>query len=367
MTATLRVVLDQLCTTTDPDLETAERELARALVRSAPPGCEVAAIVPSGDADAVTAAVPGLADVARMRLARRELAGAWQMGIAAGTAGGMIHAPSLLAPLVRHDRVHDGDQTVVTLWDLRAWERPETLSRASAMWQRGMLKRAERHADAVVVPTHATAEALGAIARLGQRIRVIPGAAPEGFAAPTDAVGRRRTLRVPEEAVVLDGAASRAELTAAVESLARAGIDAPLVVLGADPDAEAWIVDAATAAGLAPDRLHVRPSLPDADRAAVLHTAAAYLAPAADSAFPWRLLEALALGVPAVAADSPVHREVLLEGGVLAEPAAFGDAVSALLDSADTRRRHAVLAADRGRAFSWHDAAERVWALHAEL
>jgi hypothetical protein len=30
----------------------------------------------------------------------------------------MIHSPTSLAPLVKHDRVHDNDQTVVTMWDL---------------------------------------------------------------------------------------------------------------------------------------------------------------------------------------------------------------------------------------------------------
>jgi hypothetical protein len=39
----------------------------------------------------------------------------------------MIHSPTLLGPLVKHDRVHESDQTVVTLWDLDAWERPAEL------------------------------------------------------------------------------------------------------------------------------------------------------------------------------------------------------------------------------------------------
>ncbi len=95
---------------------------------------------------------PGLAGVRRTALARRELAGALQLGVGTGIGGGMIHSPTLFAPLVRHDRVHDNDQTVVTVWDLRPWEAPEELPRTAVSWQRAMLKRAVKHADAVVAP-----------------------------------------------------------------------------------------------------------------------------------------------------------------------------------------------------------------------
>ena len=125
MTATLRVVLDQVVAPTDADLETASRELARALIATAPAGCDVAAIIPSVQdaAGELESAVPGLADVTRASLARRELAASWQLGIAPGVGGGMIHSPTSLAPLIKHDRAHDNDQTVVTMWDLAAWER----------------------------------------------------------------------------------------------------------------------------------------------------------------------------------------------------------------------------------------------------
>ena len=102
MSAVLRVVLDQVVSPTDADLAMASRELARALVASTPSGCEVAAIVSSGAdvAGTVEGAVPGLASLARMPLARRELAASWQLGVAPGVGGGMIHSPTLLAPLV---------------------------------------------------------------------------------------------------------------------------------------------------------------------------------------------------------------------------------------------------------------------------
>ena len=84
----------------------------------------------------------------------------------------MIHSPSLVAPLVKHDRVHDHDQTVVTVWDLSPWDAPATLSKQRVLRERAMLKRAAKHADAVVVPTHAHAERLAQLAKFGGRIRV---------------------------------------------------------------------------------------------------------------------------------------------------------------------------------------------------
>ncbi len=370
MTATLHVVLDQVIAPLDPDLATASRELARELIATAPTGCEVAAVVPAAaDAAAVfEREVPGLADIVRTALPRRELAAAWQLGIPSGAPRGMIHAPSLMAPLVKHDRAHDHDQTVVTLWDLDAWEHPDEAPKLALAWHKAMLKRAVKHADAVVVPTHALADRLQEIARLGDRIRVIPGAAPVGFGAPRDEVGRRRALGVADGSlVVFGGAAPSARLGDAFAAIAIAGSDLPVVVLGAaDGDDEA-IQGLSTAAGLEPGRVEVRGALEAADRAAVLAGAVAAIAPRADSAFPWRVIEALALGVPLVASDSAVHREVVLDGGLFAVDGDLGSPLGAALGSTDAVKRLAVLSGDRGRAFSWTGAAERVWHLHADL
>jgi hypothetical protein len=143
MTVTLRLVLDQLIDVVDPDAAEAAREIAAALVATAPRGCAVGAIVPAG-AESAAAEIAGLADVWRAPLARPALAASWQLGIAPGIGGGLIHAPGPLAPLVRHDRVNDNDQTVVTMWELCAWEIPGDLPRAAVASQRALLRRRRR-------------------------------------------------------------------------------------------------------------------------------------------------------------------------------------------------------------------------------
>mgnify|MGYP001806432713 CR=1 FL=1 len=361
MTTTLRVVLDQLVTPTDPDLAMASRELTRALIAAAPRGCEVAAVVPAAGDDALAEvrALEGLAGVESSPIPRRELSTALSLGLPSGLGGGMLHSPTLFAPLVRHDRVHNHEQTVVTIWDLTPWTHPERVSKASVAWHRAMLKRAEKHADAVVVPLHAMADELAERTKLGDRIRVIAGAAPVGFAEPRDAIGRRRTLGVPEGAVVVDGTGTPAgELRDLVVGVRAELGDRPIVFIGLNPEVREVVPVAAVVSGA-----------DTADRAAVLASAAVLIVSSAMPSYGWRTLEALTLGVPVVAADSPTHREIVGDGGLVVESGAEALSASAtsILRSDAEIRRAGTLSADRGRAFSWGEAGERVWQLHADL
>ncbi|MDT0156740.1 glycosyltransferase [Microbacterium sp. ARD32] len=357
MSVQLRVVLDQASQIVDADQADAALSLTAGLVATAPRGCVVSALVPRG----AEPKVPGLHDVRALPLARAELAAAWQLGVAPGVGGGLIHAPGLMAPLVRHDRSNDNDQTTITLWDLSAWERPEALPKAQVVWQRGMLKRAVRYADAVVVPSHEMAQRLGEIARLRDRVRVIAGAAPDGFRVPDDAAARRRELQLPQRYVVLTGDAD--SLATGFRAAARADLDA--VVLDAAEGAEPALAEVAAAAGLPERRAHIRGALDVAERGAVLGGAAAFVATSTASVWPWRAIEAMTLAVPVVAVDSGVHRDVIADGGAVVDSDEVTDAVVDALAAGERRMR--VLASDRARAFSWASAAERLWALHAEL
>src|SRR5690606_4596259 len=238
-------------------------------------------------------------------------------------------------------------QITVTLWDLCAWEAPESLSKTQVAWQRAMLRRAVKHADAVVVPSHAMAQRLGEIAKLGDRIRVIAGAAPDSFRMPSDAAARREALQLPDRYVVIAGEGD--SLAAGFSAAAGAGVDA--VVLDAAEGTEPVIADAASVAGLPERQAHVRGRLADADRASVLGGAAAFVATSAHAAWPWRAVEAMALAVPLVAVDSGVHRDVIADGGAVVDSADLEDRLLDALGTGEKRLR--VLASDRARAFSW--------------
>lgn len=357
MGARLRVVLDQLTHVVHADHASAASDLTAALISTAPAGCDVEAIVPSG----VEVSIPGLSDVRRLSLARRELAASWQLGIVPGVGGGLIHSPTLMAPLVRHDRLHDNDQTTVTLWDLQAWEEPESLSKTAVAWQRAMLKRAVKHADAVVVPSHAVGARLAEIAKLSGRVRVIPGAAPSGLVVPLDARIRRAALSLPAGYVVLTGSAD--SLGHGFRAAIASGTDA--VVLDAAEGSEPKLAEIAAAAGLPESRAHIRGTLSPEDRAAVLAGASALVATSPRAVWPWRAVEAMTLGVPVVAVDSGVHQDVVADGGAIVPSEDIAEAVADAVGEGS--RRLSVLGADRSRSFSWLGAAERVWGLHADL
>ncbi|MGM1017681.1 MAG: glycosyltransferase [Actinomycetota bacterium] len=357
MSAQLRVVLDQLTQVVDADQAAASLSLTEGLIRTAPPSCRVEAIVPAGRRPDI----PGLSAVRQLPLARRELAGSWQLGLAPGVGGGLMHAPTLMAPLVRHDRLHDDDQIAVTVWDLDAWEAPETLSKTTVGWQRAMMKRAAKHADIVIVPSHSVAERIADVAKVGDRVRVVAGAAPECFGAPADAGDRRVALSLPEEYIVLAG--TEASVENGFRAAAAAGVDA--VVLDAAEGAEPRLADLAAAAGLPERQAHIRGRLDESDRAAVLEGARAFIATSGRTAWPWRAVEAMHLGIPVLAVDSGVHRDVIAEGGLLVTADELPEAIEEALEHGARRLR--VLAADRARAFSWASSAERIWSLHADL
>lgn len=363
-------MLDQIVAPNDALLESASLELARALVLTTPRGCEVEAIVPATGADApdLNALVPGLARVVRAPLARRELSAAWQLGVGP-LAGGMLHSPTLMAPLVRHDRVHNNEQTVVTINELDVFTAPDELSRGRVTWTKGMLRRAQRHADAVVVPTHAMAAELAERSRLGDRIRVIPGAPATGFAVPTDAADRARALELPERFVAMAGSARNSAGVADALGALAASPELSLVVLDVPGTDVETLTELAEAAGVA-SRLQLFGALDAAERATIWSAAAAVLIADAGFAFPTRMVEAFTVGAPVIARDTATHRELAADAAQFVEGTggdAWAAAVSTLLSDAAASARLGVLGRDRSRAFAWRDAADRVWALHADL
>jgi glycosyltransferase involved in cell wall biosynthesis len=382
MAAILRVIVDQIIAPVPGRLGRYTEGLASALISSAPAGCEVEGIVSSSlpqDYQRVLDTFPGLSGLYKSSLARRELAAAWQFGLTTSPGGGMIHAPSLFAPLRRRNRSEPGEQVVATIHDLIAWSHPESLPSGTVAWSRAMLRRAEKHADAVVVPTHALAERLESIASLGDRIRVIGTAprldlhAPQGEAAAA-AVS---ALGLPDDYVVAEGGLDvHTGLLDLLRALGRP--DAPrlaLVVAGDDVPTENALVDAAVTAGVDRSRLFLLDETGARHHAAVLAGARAFVAPAHEPRDATPLIEAFSLGVPVVHSSAAPYTEVAADAGV---EVAIGDGAdeyaerlaSAIRDVVSDDRladRLAIAGRDRAAAFSWRDTAERVWQLHADL
>lgn len=380
MTTTLRLVVDQIVAPVPGALGRYTRDLSRAIVLAAPHGCAVEGIVSSSlpsDYERVLAEVPGLSELYKTSLARRELAAAWQLGLTTSPGSGMIHGTSLFAPLRKHHR-SAGDQVVVTVHDVLAWTNPEALSSASVAWQKGMLKRARKHADAVVVPTHALAERLAMVADFGDRIRVIGTAPRTGLVVGADADERAARLGLPEHYLVVPGTLEpRKGLVDLLAALGRSGVpDIPLVVLGPDSWGDQHLMTVADEHGVATNRVRHLDELDAEDLAVVIDRATAFVAPSHDDASGTALIEAFSLATPVIHSDAPAHLEVAAGAGLAVAVGVGGAdgyvdrlaaAVTRVVEDRELALRLSIAGADRARAFSWQEAAARVWQLHADL
>lgn len=357
---TLRVILNELLDPAQGELAQYAGQVTAALIRFAPAGCDVDGFVPSSpesDYEAVRALLPGLGTLHKSSLARRELAAAWQHGFTRVPGHGMLHAPSLLAPLARHDRLNEAEQVAVTLYDTLAWTDSGALAPREVSRQLALAKRAERYADAVVVPSHAVAERADELLGFGDRIRVIAGAESLAGALPLDAADRLAHASLPERYVLaIEGVGTSAGIR---ELLAHAdALPAPLVV------ATAHAIEGAE---------HQLVTSDPHDLAVAISGAAALIHPAIEVGFGMPVLDALALGTPVVHSDAPALVELtagaasVVERGGTHYAERLADAARAILDDETLARALRYEGEDRAKAFSWRGAADRIWQLHADI
>ncbi|MCS6568241.1 glycosyltransferase family 4 protein [Curtobacterium flaccumfaciens pv. flaccumfaciens] len=378
---TLHVIVDQIVAPVPGGIGRYAEELARHLVEHAPSGCEVAGVVSAVGSDEMAhlrTLLPGLSDLQRLPLPRRELSLAWQGGFVGGIAKGMVHAPSVLAPLVKHDRFQDpGRQTVVTVHDVVPWTNPETLTPRGVHFHKAMVKRAWKHADAVVVPTHAVAGALNEIHRFDDRLRVIGGAPSGRLRLPVDADLRAERLGLPDRYVLAVGTLEpRKALASLIEAMAHpdAPSDVPLVISGPDGWGDVDVYGTAERAGLSRDRVKVLGRIDDADLAVVYDRATVFVFPSLAEGFGLPVIEAMSFGTPVIHSDDPAVAEVTSDAGVTVArspresyPARLAQAVYQVVNDPQLSSRLAVAGPDRARMYDWSDSAAETWQLHADL
>jgi len=375
----LRVVLDGVSAEPATGVGLHALELTRSLIETAPRGCEVRGFTPSlpdSEYEVISERLPGLSTLDKSALDRRQLAAAWQHGFSRLPGSGPVHAPSLLAPLYRHDRIDDpNEQVIVTIHDTAAWSHPEVLTSRGVAWHRAMVRRAHKYADAVVVPTHSVADELADILSFGDRIRVIPGAVGRAFELPDDDDAVARRLGLPSDFVALTGVLDeRSGLSTVIDALSLP--DAPELPLVVFTDAgSATALDAAIAdSAVRRNRIIVLDKLDAQERAVVLDRALIAIAPLLADSFVTAALEAMTLATPLVHTDQPALRETVGDAGLLVESTTIADLAEGLAArlaelASDTEAMTVLGLAgqDRARAFTWRDAAEKTWQLHADL
>nr|WP_105035154.1 glycosyltransferase family 1 protein [Cryobacterium aureum] len=376
---TLRVIVDQMISPVPGGIGRYTEDLTRQLILTSPDDCDVEGVVCASTPEKYASVIdrlPGLSALYKTTLPRRELAAAWQLGLTSLPGGGMVHATSLLAPLKRHDRSTNQNQVAVTIHDVVPWTHPETLTPHGVTWHKAMVIRARKHADAIIVPTHAVARALSEIMDFGDRVRVIGGAVSSELRLPTNADARAAELELPREFILTVGTLEpRKGLTALISGLGLPGApDLPLLIVGPQGWGELDVAAVADEAGLAEGRVRALGFVSDSDLALILSRATVFVYPSQAEGFGLPLLEAMSFGTPVVHSDAPALVEVAGDAGhvvALNDAAGYPErltaAISRVLSDTSLNSTLRLRGLDRARAFSWRDSAERVWQLHADL
>ena len=374
---TLRVIVDEMLSTAPGGVARYTEELTRELIVTAPRGVSIDGIVAAStepDYTRILERLPGLSVLHKSSLQRRELNAAWQHGFTRLPGSGMVHAPSLFSPLARHDRLNDADQIAVTVHDTIAWSHPDSLTPRAVAWHKAMAKRAQRYADAIVVPSHCVADQFAQLFDVNDRIRVISGAPSSALVLPVDADLIASGLGLPERYILAIGSLEpRRGIDQLIRALPRVAGEVALLIVG--PDATDPALRAAVGeSGIPAERVRALGALSDPQLAVVISRASVFAYPNLEEGFGLPVLEAFALGTPVVHSDAPAIIELSADAGVVVERGdeqgyaeRLADALTGVLDDAALAGRLRYSGLDRAGAFTWRGAAEKIWQLHADL
>jgi glycosyltransferase involved in cell wall biosynthesis len=238
---------------------------------------------------------------------------AWEQFVlpaqAAATRAGAILCPANLAPLASR-------RTVVVLHDVAPLREPAWYSSLYVRWQRAVLPRIARRAARIVTPSAFSRDEVVALLGVPEsRVDVVPGGVDPRFTPAADAAAARAALGLETKPYVLTVASRTARknlgvLDLAARRLASRGVD--LVAAGGDRPQFRAEADGAGVRALG----HVD----DALLPGLYAGAAAFVLPSLYEGFGLTALEALAAGVPVVAADRGALPEVCGDAALLVDP-----------------------------------------------
>jgi glycosyltransferase involved in cell wall biosynthesis len=265
--------------------------------------------------------------VARPPAALAHRAGhAWEQVVlpaeAAARRARAILCPANLAPL-------SSRRTAVVLHDVAPLREPGWYSELYVRWQRAVLPRIARRAALVITPSAFSREEV--VALLGvpaERIAVVPGGVDARFSPGADPAPARAAHGLGDRPYVLTVASRTARKNLAVLDLAARRLAARGVELvAAGGDRPQFRSDGAAAG------VRALGHVDDALLPGLYAGAAAFVLPSLYEGFGLTALEALAAGVPVVAADRGALPEVCGDAAQLVDPT-DAEAIAAALERA---------------------------------
>lgn len=370
---TLTLVTEQLLAPVPGGTARYAQQIGPALVAACPPEWDVRSVT-AWHRDVSSARLEGVTGPRRLPAGARGLAALWERRLPPWPGGAVVHA---LTPLTPAGGRYRRRPLVVTVHDTVPWTHPETLTARGVAWHQKMISIAVADAAAIVVPTQVVAGELELLfPDAAGRLRAVPMGVTQLSTGltPAAAVARRGQLGLPERFVLIVATLEpRKGLDVLIEAMRDAASDAGrthLVVVGQQGWGGVSLLDAAAAAGMRAERLHLLGRLRDRDLAAVLAGATVLAAPSRSEGFGLPVLEGFAAGVPVVSSDAPALVEVAAGAAVIVQredPAALAEALNRVL--ADDALRSELRRAGMTRAahFSWPRSARQLWDIYRSL
>ena len=278
----------------------------------------------------------------------------------------LLHCPSHLVP------ARSPCPLVVTLNDVRAWRQPATLSRGNALQHMLVVRRAMSRAAAVITPSQFTRdEVLNLFDLDPARVVVIPYGVPAGFSAGARQTDLAERLGIAGPYVLAVGTAPHKNLAATISAFERAvAAGAPHDLVIAGPPEDDSTLPALLAGSTAASRIHAVGYVADETLIGLYRGATCLLHPSRYEGFGFPPLEAMACGVPVIAAHGTATEELVGNAGALVDPddvEGLGQALEHVLGSFGARIEYAGRGLARAAGHSWRRCAELTASVYEQV